>query len=163
MNRMQAVVGMTGVALLAVGMTAAVDVLAQDRYPSRPMTIVVATGPGSSTDARARLTANKMRARFGQTLIIENRAGAGGIIGLSYVAKAKPDGYTILHTATSNLSTAPGTIKSLPFDPIQDFSGITITSEGYIGLLTRAEFKGMSFPQFLDRARKSPEDRKSVV
>jgi tripartite-type tricarboxylate transporter receptor subunit TctC len=130
---------------------------AQDKYPSRPLTIVVATAPGSSTDARARLTANKMRTRFGQPLIIENKAGAGGIIGLGYVAKSKPDGYTILHTATSNLSTAPGTVKALPFDPVQDFSGIIISSEGYIGLLVRPDFKGMSFPQFLERARKSPE------
>lgn len=158
MKKSAAVLRNAGTAALAIGVAAvAATAMAQDKYPSKPMTIVVATGPGSSTDARARLTANKMRARFGQSLIIENKAGAGGIIGLSYVAKAKPDGYTILHTATSNLSTSPGMVKSLPFDPIQDFSGITITSEGYIGLLTRAEFKGMSFPQFLERARKSPE------
>jgi tripartite-type tricarboxylate transporter receptor subunit TctC len=143
-------------AILAI-LVLSTNVLAQDKYPSKPLTIIVATGPGSSTDARARLTANKMRTRFGQPLIIENKAGAGGIIGLTHVAKAKPDGYTILHTATSNLSTAPGTLKSLSFDPIQDFSGITITSEGYIALLTRAEFRGMSLPQFVEKARKSPE------
>lgn len=157
MNRTAAVFRITRAALLAAGFTLpAQQAPAQDKYPSRPMTIVVATAPGSSTDARARLTANKMRARFGQPLVIENRAGAGGIIGLSYVAKAKPDGYTILHTATSNLSTSPGMVKALPFDPVQDFSGIIITSEGYIGLLTRPEFKGMSFQQFLEQARKDP-------
>ena len=144
--------------LVATVMTAVPAVgSAQDKYPSRPLTIVVPTAPASSTDAKARLTASKMRASFGQAVLVENKAGAGGIIGVGYVAKAKSDGYTILHSALSNLATAPGMVKALSFDPVQDFSGITLSSEGYIALLTRAEFKGLSFPQYLDRMRKNPE------
>lgn len=133
------------------------DALAQEKYPSRPLTIIVPTAPASSTDSKARLVATRMRARFGQPVVVENKPGAGGIIGVAYVAKARPDGYTILHSALSNLATAPGTVKALTFDPVQDFSGIMLSSEGYIALMTRGEFKGLTFPQFLDRMRKNPE------
>ena len=81
MKESAAVLRSAGMAALTIGVAAvAANAMAQDKYPSKPMTIIVATGPGSSTDTRARLTANKMRARFGQTLIIENKAGAGGSI-----------------------------------------------------------------------------------
>jgi len=162
MNPLQcAVAGCLRATLLAVwltlSMTIPVNVLAQDKYPSRPLTIIVPTAPASATDAKARLLATKMRPRFGQSVVVENKPGAGGIIGVGYVAKAKPDGYTILHSATSNLATAPGTVKGLTFDPVQDFAGIMLSSEGYIALLTRPEFKDLSFVQFIDRLRRNPE------
>lgn len=144
-------------ALLAMLLALSTSALAQDKYPSRPLTIIVPTAPASSTDAKARLLATRMRPRFGQAVVVENKPGAGGIIGVGYVAKAKPDGYTILHSATSNLATAPGTVKGLNFDPVQDFAGIMLSSEGYIALLTRPEFKELSLAQFIERMRRSPE------
>ena len=130
---------------------------AQDKYPSKPLTIVVPTAPASSTDARARQVAAKLAPLFGQSVVVENKPGAGGIVGIAYLAKLRPDGYAILHSATSNLATAPGMVKALPFDPIQDFAGVTISNEGYVALLTREEYKNLSFPQFLDRMRRNPE------
>ncbi len=134
------------------------DGMAQDKYPSRPLSIVVPFGPGSSSDIGVRQLSAKMQPRFGQPMIVENRAGAGTTIGAAYVAKAKPDGYTIMYGSTSSLGTAPGMVKGLSYDPIRDFSGITLTGEQYFALLTRGEFKSLSFPQFLDRMRQSPEN-----
>jgi len=98
-----------------------------------------------------------MQPKFGQPVLVENRAGAGATIGANYVAKAKPDGYTIVFGTTSSLGTAPGMVKALAYDPVHDFSGITLTGEQYFALLTRAEFKALNFPQFLNRMRQSPD------
>ncbi len=130
---------------------------AQDKYPSRPLTIIIPFGVGSATDIGARLVAGKLQPKFGHPVLVEARPGAGATIGPGVVARAKPDGYTILLGSTSALSTAPGMVKNLPYDPVRDFSGITIVGEQYFGLLTRAEFKGVPFTQFLERMRKEPD------
>ena len=137
-------------------MFAAVSV-AQDRYPSKALSIVVPFGPGSSSDASARMLATKMQPRFGQPILIENRIGGGATIGPAYVAKSKPDGYTILYGSAASIASAPGLVKSLSFDPVRDFSGITLVNESYALLLTRGEFKGLTVPQFIERMRKNPE------
>ena len=135
----------------------AASVCAQDKYPSRPVSIIVSFGPGSSSDASVRLLTSKIQPHFGQPLLVENRAGANATLGPAYVTKARPDGYTLLYGSTSSMGTAPGLIKGLPYDPIRDFAGITVVGEQYIALLTRAEFKGLGFPQFLERMRQSPD------
>lgn len=105
---------------LAVGAT---GVLAQGAYPNRPIKIVVPISPGSATDVLVRAVAERMQARLGQPVVIENRAGAGTTIGAAMVAKAEPDGYTIL--ANSNAHTVnPQLYRSLPYDSASDFVGI---------------------------------------
>ena len=105
---------------LAVGAT---GVLAQGAYPNRPIKIVVPISPGSATDLLVRAVAERMQVRMGQTVVIENRAGAGTTIGAAMVAKAEPDGYTIL--ANSNAHTVnPQLYRSLPYDSATDFVGI---------------------------------------
>ena len=85
----------------------AVSALAQD-YPTRPVRIVIPLSPGGTTDVPGRMVAQKLSGTLGQQFFVENKAGAGGIIGSDFVAKAKPDGYTILITpASSTLATAP--------------------------------------------------------
>ncbi len=130
---------------------------AQDKYPSRPVSIVVPFGPGSSSDASVRLLTAKIQPQFGQTVLVENRAGGNATLGPAYVARAKPDGYTLLYGSTSSMGTAPGLIKGLSYDPVRDFSGITVVGEQYIAVLTRPEFKGLSVPQFLERLRRTPD------
>ena len=105
---------------LAVGAT---GVLAQGAYPNRPIKIIVPISPGSATDLLVRALAERMQVRMGQTVVIENRAGAGTTIGAAMVAKAEPDGYTIL--ANSNAHTVnPQLYRSLPYDSATDFVGI---------------------------------------
>src|SRR5262245_7940203 len=97
---------------------------AQEKWPSRRVTIVVPFAAGSNTDACARLLAELLRDIHGQPFIVENRGGAGGTLGANAVAKAAPDGYTLLVAGNTSLSAAPALFKSVPYDPIKDFTPI---------------------------------------
>lgn len=110
---------LAGLALVVGGS----GVFAQGAYPNRPIKIVVPISPGSATDVLVRAVAERMQARLGQPVVIENRAGAGTTIGAAMVAKAEPDGYTIL--ANSNAHTVNAYLyRSLPYDSASDFVGI---------------------------------------
>jgi tripartite-type tricarboxylate transporter receptor subunit TctC len=97
---------------------------AQDNWPSRRVTIVVPFAAGSNTDACARLLADLLRDIYGQPFIVENRGGAGGTLGANAVAKAAPDGYTLLMAGNTSISAAPALFKIVPYDPIKDFTAI---------------------------------------
>ena len=99
---------------------------AQETYPSRPIRIVVPTAPGGPSDNCARMMANEFTKRWGKQVIVDIRPGAGTIIGTDIVAKAAPDGHTLL-VAPSALVIVPSSYKKLPFDPIRDFVPITQT------------------------------------
>src|SRR5580693_393034 len=106
--------------LLAAGATPA---FAED-YPSRPVTILTPFAAGSATDTAARLIGKYLQDSLGQPFIVENRDGAGGMIAAEAVARAVPDGYTILLTSNSTHSAAPALYKTVPYDPIKDFTPI---------------------------------------
>lgn len=93
-------------------------------WPDRPVRLVVSFGPGSASDIIARMVANDLQEQFKQPFVVENKAGAGGLIGTDYVAKAKPDGYTLLLSSGTVQSINPHLYKKLPFDPIGDFSAM---------------------------------------
>jgi putative tricarboxylic transport membrane protein len=97
---------------------------AAQTYPSRPVTFVLPFAAGSSTDAAARLVAQQLQAALGQTFLVENKAGAGGMLAASTVARAPNDGYTLLLTTNSTHSAANGLYKSVPYDPIRDFTPV---------------------------------------
>lgn len=98
---------------------------AQQAYPDHPIRMLVGQSPGSATDIVARLMAAKMSATLGQSIVVENRAGAGGVLAASFMAQAKPDGYSILMTTASQTSLAPQLMSSLPYDPFRDFTYIS--------------------------------------
>jgi tripartite-type tricarboxylate transporter receptor subunit TctC len=98
---------------------------AQDVYPSRPTTIVVAFGPGSGTDVGARLLGQKLSEALGRPVVIENKPGANGSIAAAYVAKAKPDGYTLFMGTNSTHGANPALMREMGYDPIRDFAPIT--------------------------------------
>jgi len=98
---------------------------AQDAYPARPIRMVVPFGPGSVTDLLARIVAKQLTDGLGQTVIVENKAGAGGNIGAAEVATSAPDGYTLLVGPTSTNAIAPSLYKDLRFNPLKDFVPIT--------------------------------------
>ena len=93
-------------------------------WPARPLRVVVPFTPGSATDAIARIVTERLGSQLGQTFVVENRPGAGGTIGMGVVAKATPDGYTIL-VHSSSYTVTPITYPNAPYDTVRDFSGIT--------------------------------------
>jgi tripartite-type tricarboxylate transporter receptor subunit TctC len=99
---------------------------AQAPYPSRPVTLVVPFSAGGSTDLVARLIAQEMTGHLGQQIMVENRGGAGGTIGSAAVARAEPDGYTILMATVATHALNPLLYKTIPYDPVRDFVPISL-------------------------------------
>lgn len=102
----------------------AVPALAQDTYPSRPIRLVVPYAPGGVSDITGRIVAQKMGELLGQPMVVENRAGAGGMVGTGSVAKAEPDGYTVVLSSLSAYAIGPKMVKAPLYDPIKDFTPI---------------------------------------
>ena len=107
-------------AALATGLLLAASIVNAEDYPARTVVMVVPTGPGGGMELLARIFAQRLEKRLGQPFVIENRAGAGGVIGTSYVARAKPDGYTVLVANSSNLAINVSLYKHLSYDPTRD-------------------------------------------
>src|SRR6187401_2855380 len=97
---------------------------AQD-YPTRPITLIVPFAPGGSTDVIARVVAQGLRAELGQTVVVENHAGAGGSLGTAMIVKAQPDGYTIGMGTASTLAINPAAYRNLTYDVLRDLAPIT--------------------------------------
>jgi tripartite-type tricarboxylate transporter receptor subunit TctC len=113
--------------LLTLG-TSAPEASAQS-YPSRPVRIVIGFAPGGGPDVVARIVAEAMSRRFGQTVVVDNRAGANGILGADIVSKAQPDGHTLLITSAS-FAINPAVTRKLPFDPIKGFTPVLMLATG---------------------------------
>jgi tripartite-type tricarboxylate transporter receptor subunit TctC len=114
-------------ALFAVAVLAlAWDAIAQPNFPSRTITLVVGFAPGGATDTSARIIAKRLSENLGQSVVVDNRAGAGGNIAHQQVAGATPDGYTILLGSVGPLSIAPHLVAKLPYDPQKDLAPLTM-------------------------------------
>src|SRR3954453_3788442 len=123
-------------------------------WPSKPISVVVPSPPGGPPDLIIRMLAPKMN--LGQPLVIENRAGAGGIVGTAYVAKTPADGYTWLFTTASHLNTPPFN-DNVPFDPVKDFTHVTLAAQNFgQALLVRPDAPFTSVQQLIDEARRHP-------
>jgi tripartite-type tricarboxylate transporter receptor subunit TctC len=112
---------------MLLGLTVCASALAQtaDNYPNRSITMVVAFPAAGTTDILARLIGQKLTDKFKQTVVVENRPGAGGNIGTAYVAKAAPDGYTIMMGTIGTQAINPGLYKKMPYDAAKDFVPLT--------------------------------------
>lgn len=117
---------------------------ASDPYPVRPVRIIVPYSAGGSTDSTARLVAETLRESFGQPFIVENRVGAGGILGHEAVAKAHPDGYTLLFSAAGPLTITPHANAQLSYDPMEAFSPIKYVARSPLVLLTKRDLPAKS-------------------
>ena len=111
-------------ALLTLILAVSAAQASAETYPARTITIITPFAAGSVTDAAARMIGQYLQDALGQTVVIENRAGAGGLPAANAVARAKPDGYTLFFTTNSTHSAANGLYKSVPYDPIKDFTPI---------------------------------------
>jgi tripartite-type tricarboxylate transporter receptor subunit TctC len=131
------------------------SVMAQG-YPSRPIRMIVPYTPGDGPDVIARLIGTKISERLGQPVVIDNRAGASGQIGLELTAKSPPDGYTLGVGLVTNLALAPYSYKSIPYDPLKDFTPVALGAINYLALVSRpdAPFKNVS--EMIDWAKANP-------
>jgi|SRR5882672_4244696 len=128
--------------------------LAQD-YPSRPVRIVVPSPPGGGTDIVARVLAQHFAKSLGQQFFVENKPGAGNMIGIEAVARAAPDGYTLLMTA-STLALNSVLFKKVPYDPVRDFAPITLTATAPNVLLVHPSVPAQSLAEFIALAKAKP-------
>ena len=142
-------------ALLCAALSAAVEA---QQFPSRPVRIVVGFVPGGSPDASARILGPQLAAQMGQQIVVDNRPGANGIIGADLVAKATPDGHTLLVTSASFAANAV-IYKKLPFDPVKDFAPISllVSASGHV-LVVLSSFPARSVQELVALAKK-PDSR----
>src|SRR5258706_2707797 len=126
------------------------------RYPARPIRIVSPFAAGGSTDILARLIGQKLTESWGEPVIVDNRAGAGGIIGSDLVAKAEPDGYTLLLTSTSAHAINPALHRTLPYDPLRDFAAVTQVATGHNILVVHPLVPAKSVQELIALAKSKP-------
>ena len=128
---------------------------AQTTWPSRPIRLVVPFAPPSSTDDIARMLATKLSVRLGQTVVVENKGGAGGTLGTDLVAKSPPDGYTMLFISTS-IVTASASGKKLPNDPVKDLEPIGELAGAPFAVVVSNDLKATTLAEFIALARAQP-------
>ena len=136
-------------------MLATLTVTAQE-YPTRPIRIIVPFAPGGATDIPARLVAPKLGEALGQPVVIENRPGAGGIIGIDAAAKSAPDGYTLLMATNGEMVMNPSIYPKLPYDPFNDFTPVSIMLESPMLLVVSASSPFNSLGDIIAAAKAKP-------
>ena len=136
--------------VLLIAMAAAAQAWAQ--YPTRPIRLIVPAAPGGGTDITTRSFAPALQENLGQPVVIENRGGAGGVIGSDLVAKAAPDGYTLLMVYVSH-ATNPTLVAKLPYDTLRDFTPITLVSHEPTVLVTHPSVPATTLAEFISYAR----------
>ncbi len=130
---------------------------AQDKWPSRPIKLIVPFAAGGNTDAVARIAANHMQQALGVGIVIENRGGAGGIVGTDAVAKAAPDGYTLCVCSLGAITISPAT-EQLPYDPLKDLVPISLLNTNPLILLVNPAVRANSVQELIALARTSPNN-----
>jgi tripartite-type tricarboxylate transporter receptor subunit TctC len=144
------------VGALAVSLFAAAGAGAQDKWPSKPITYIVPFGPGGTTDVLARLVAVKAGPALGTTFVIENKSGAGGGMGSDLTAKAAPDGYTIQGGTISSHAINASLYAKLPYDPIKNFTPITMIGSMPNILVVRADSPYRTVQDVIAAAKSKP-------
>lgn len=129
---------------------------AAQNYPAKSLRIVVPQAPGSLSDAVARVVGQRMSAMLGQQIIIDNRPGAGGLLGTEMVAKAPPDGYTLMLASISTHGTIPALYSKLPFDPVKDFAPIAMYTTSPNVLVVHPSMPVRSTRELIAMARAKP-------
>lgn len=141
---------------MIVAATAAGSALAQN-YPTRPVRIVVPFAPGGATDIVTRIVAQRLTDSWGQTVVVDNRAGAGGNIGADIVAKAAGDGYTILMTSGSIVTANPHMYRKMTFNPSRDLAAVTNVASGPQALVVNPAMPAKTLKEFIAMAKAKPK------
>jgi len=147
---------MLALATAALAALAVAPVAAQAPYPDHAVRILVPFPPGGPADALARIAADEMARSFGQPVVVENRPGAGGNIGMELGAKAPPDGYTLTLAPTGNLTVAPHLYAKLPYDPAKDYAPITVIAAVPNILIVNPRVPARSLAELIALAKAKP-------
>ena len=128
---------------------------AQD-FPSRAITIIVAQPPGGGTDIISRIFAQRLSEQLGKPVVVENKPGAGTIVGTQAAAKSAPDGYTLLAGLTANMAVNPSLFKTLPYDPVRDFTPVGMMAQFPFALVVSKDFPAKSVKELIAMAKAKP-------
>ena len=142
--------------IIAVAVLSTASAALAQNYPTRPIRIIVVSTPGGSVDTMARAVGPKLAARWGQQVLVDNRPGAGGTIAAELVAKALPDGYTLIMGTVASFATNVSLYKSLPYDPVKDFAPITLVATQNLMLLVHPSVPAKSVKELVALAKKQP-------
>lgn len=142
--------------LMAVSMPFTV-LAAASEWPSKPIRMLVPFAPGGATDILGRLIANELSKDLGQSIVVENRPGAGGNIGSDVVARSKADGYTLLFGAAGNIAINPALFKNMPYDPITDLAPVALVSQSMNVLVVPAALPVSTMQELLSYAKNKPQ------
>ncbi len=137
-------------------MLASTPASAQADYPNKPIRLIVGFAPGGSTDIVGRIVAQRLGERLGQTVVVDNKAGAGGTIGADMAAKAAPDGYTLTLGTTSTHAISAGAYSKLPYDPVADFTQISLVAITPYLLVVNPQVKANNLAEFVALAKSQP-------
>ena len=135
---------------------AAAPALAQPAYPNRPVKLVVPYPPGALTDLLARFIAERLGAALGQPVVVENKPGAGTLVGAEFVAKASADGYTLLMATSTTLGISPALYKPSPIDPVRDFAPVSQVGTVNFFLIANPAFPAKNVKEMIDAIKASP-------
>lgn len=130
---------------------------AQGTWPERPIRLIVPFAPGASTDKVARMLASKLSARLGQNVVVDNRGGAGGNIGIESVVKALPDGHTLLFASTTVVTSAAAAGKNHPYDPVKDLTPIGEAGSVPFMIVVPETVRAATLADFIAQARAKPK------
>ncbi|KRD18465.1 ABC transporter substrate-binding protein [Acidovorax sp. Root267] len=156
MNRKQLL--LSSAVMCALGAAAWAPAMAQEAaFPSKPITLVIPFPPGGATDVLGRLIGKKLGDKLGQSVVIDNRAGAGTTIGAAYVAKAAPDGYTLLMSSGTTFTVNPAVRAKLPYDPVKSFEPIGIAGRTSLILLANKDVPVSDVKQFVAMVKAAPD------
>ena len=142
--------------LVAIGLALAATGANAQNYPSKPITIVVPFAAGSGTDSIARIVGQQLSVAFNQSVVIENKVGASGVLAATYVARAAPDGYTLLMATNSTHSANPHLFKSLSYDPVKDFAPVARAGSYVFMLVVNPEIPAKTLPELVAHAKANP-------
>jgi tripartite-type tricarboxylate transporter receptor subunit TctC len=142
--------------VLALAAQCLIGTARAQEYPSRPIRLVVPYAPGGGADSVARIVARRVSENVGQPIVIDNRGGAGSILGTDIVAKAEPDGYTLLLGQSGPISINPAVYKTLPYDPVKDFAPVTMTTAYPYILVVNAKLPVQSLQEFVALGKAKP-------
>ncbi|HEV7802613.1 MAG TPA: tripartite tricarboxylate transporter substrate binding protein [Burkholderiales bacterium] len=141
-------------AMIAAGLLVSAATATAQTYPAKTVRIIVGPAPGGTTDVFTRILAQRLTDAWGQNVIVDNRPGASGMIGADLVAKAPPDGYTLLVSPQTSLAVAPALYGKAPYDTMKDFSPVTLHGSTPLQMVVHPSFPAKTFSEFVALARR---------